>query len=253
MMHVDLNQYLSAKLQKEFGRSIINVDTLIAHIAADRERPIEAVAWEMPTGYFGARVATPCCDYIIYERNTPPIHQDHIKCHELAHILARHRTGVIDLDAPIGQILLSVVVNHYRGDSKNELYSQAASEMTLDQAILEILLHNQSTLDPESEQSAIDVLQQVISGVLLRSQSGADSPEELEAEAIAEAIQNSLIRSAGLAALTRSQVTTPGWNVFAEGLGLDLKQYLFSVECNCQKARKKHPSDSRQVARRILH
>jgi len=225
MMHVDLNQYLSAKVQKEFGRSIINVDTLIAHIAADRERPIEAVAWEMPTGYFGARVATPCCDYIIYERNTPPIHQDHIKCHELAHILARHRTGVIDLDASIGQILLNVVVNHYRGASTNELGSQATkSETTLDQAILEILLHNQATLDPKSEQSAIDVLQQIISGVLLRSQSGANSPEEQEAEAIAEAIQNNLIRSAGLAALTRSQVTTPGWNVFAEGLGLDLKQ-----------------------------
>jgi hypothetical protein len=31
------------------------------------------------------------------------------------------------------------------------------------------------------------------------------------------------------------------------------ESYLFSVECNCQKARKKHPSDSRQVARRILH
>lgn len=225
MTPINLNQYLSAKVQGEFGRSIIDVDTLIAHIAADRERPIETVAWEMPSGYFGARGATEHCDYIIYERNTPPIHQDHIKCHELAHILAGHPTGVIDPDAPIGQILLNVILNQYRTTLENEKpLDSTPTEATLDQAILEILLHNQSTLDPESERCAIEVLQQAISGVLLRSQSGANTPEEREAEAIAEAIQNSLIRSVGLAALTHSQVTAPGWNVFAEGLGLDLKQ-----------------------------
>ncbi len=225
MIQIDLNQYLSADVQEKFGKSIVDVDTLIAHIAADRKRPIEAVAWEMPAGYFGARVATDHCDYIIYERNTPPIHQDHIKCHELAHILAGHPTGVIDLDAPIGQILFNVIVNQYRLTLGNEKsLNSTQTEETLDQAILKILLHNQSTLDPESERCAIEVLQQAISGVLLRSQSGANSPEEQEAEAIAEAIQNSLIRSVGLAALTHSGVTAPGWNVFAEGLGLDLKQ-----------------------------
>ncbi len=60
----------------------------------------------LPPGYFGARVIVtegteatdgtlyPAAEYILYEERLPPVHQEHIKTHELAHMALGHPTLV---------------------------------------------------------------------------------------------------------------------------------------------------------------
>jgi len=64
----------------------------------------------LPTGYFGARVIIPeeteaadgtlypAAEYILYEERLPPVHQEHIKTHELAHMALGHSTLVASSD-----------------------------------------------------------------------------------------------------------------------------------------------------------
>lgn len=58
-----------------------------------RGRRIVFVPWTMPPALSGAWAAE-CggSDYIFYEEHTHPLHQAHIKLHELAHMLCGHST-----------------------------------------------------------------------------------------------------------------------------------------------------------------
>ena len=61
----------------------------------------------LPPSYFGGRVIVteetegadgtlyPAAEYILYERRLPPVHQEHIKTHELAHTALGHSTLVV--------------------------------------------------------------------------------------------------------------------------------------------------------------
>ena len=58
----------------------------------------------LPPAYFGSRVIVteetegtdgsvyPAAEYVLYEQRLPPVHQEHIKTHELAHIALGHTT-----------------------------------------------------------------------------------------------------------------------------------------------------------------
>ncbi|WP_253195638.1 hypothetical protein [Streptomyces sp. JHA26] len=59
-----------------------------------RDRPISLVPFPLPVpGPFGLWVATGTADYIFYQQETSPSHQDHIILHEISHILADHPGG----------------------------------------------------------------------------------------------------------------------------------------------------------------
>ncbi|WP_330305257.1 MULTISPECIES: hypothetical protein [unclassified Streptomyces] len=45
-------------------------------------------------GPFGVWIATGSADYILYQRETSKVHQDHIILHEVGHIMADHRSTV---------------------------------------------------------------------------------------------------------------------------------------------------------------
>lgn len=139
----------------------LTIDTVIQWVADWRCRPIELVPRPLPAGLYGARLAGPSRDYIIYEQNTALVHQDHIKAHELGHILAEHPIVPVTADTTLEEIIA-----HLRAEQEN-------------------------------------------------------SYEEQEAEAVATAIQNEIIRLAGLRALTRQVATTPLWEELVYGLGLD--------------------------------
>lgn len=54
-----------------------------------RGRPIRLVPHALPVpGPFGLWIATNTADYIFYQQETSPAHQDHIILHEVGHILA---------------------------------------------------------------------------------------------------------------------------------------------------------------------
>jgi hypothetical protein len=64
-----------------------------------RGRPIELRAMAMPAeGPSGMWIATGQQDYILYERDTAVLHQEHIIVHELGHLLSDH--GGNDLLSP---------------------------------------------------------------------------------------------------------------------------------------------------------
>jgi hypothetical protein len=74
----------------ELGR-IACVDDLCARVAERRQRPIHLEASPMPATLAGAWLASDHADYIFFAQDAPPPHQEHIKLHELAHILCEHR------------------------------------------------------------------------------------------------------------------------------------------------------------------
>ncbi|UGT45405.1 ImmA/IrrE family metallo-endopeptidase [Nocardia yamanashiensis] len=72
------------------------VTQLAAALAARRERPLRLRPERFPVaGLSGGLLVTRDIDFIAYQSDTSPLHQDHIVCHELGHLLAGHRTVTV--------------------------------------------------------------------------------------------------------------------------------------------------------------
>lgn len=84
----------------------IDVRTLCALVGRRQGKPIHLVAESLPPqSPCGLAVRTATFDAIIYERQTTPLHQEHIIGHELGHILCGHGTAAV-LDAEASRLLL---------------------------------------------------------------------------------------------------------------------------------------------------
>ncbi|HID65164.1 MAG TPA: hypothetical protein EYP49_20795 [Anaerolineae bacterium] len=81
---------LLAELDYDFSR--FTLGGFARWLAKRRKRQINFVPWEMPPNPSGAWVAGASQDYIFYDRDAQPIHQTHIKLHEMAHMLCGHPT-----------------------------------------------------------------------------------------------------------------------------------------------------------------
>jgi len=79
---------LLTELDYDFSR--FTLDGFARWLAKRRGQPIVFVPWEMPPSLFGAWIASDGRDYIFFDRDTQPIHQTHIKLHEMAHMLCDH-------------------------------------------------------------------------------------------------------------------------------------------------------------------
>jgi len=68
-----------------------NLESLCQHLGAQRERPIVLMPTAMAFGNLcGLWLATARADYVFYEENTSRLHQKHIVCHEIGHLLRQH-------------------------------------------------------------------------------------------------------------------------------------------------------------------
>lgn len=68
-----------------------DVHALCERIGRHRDRPLTLLPMDLPPGSpCGLWVGTDERDYIVYQRATTPLHQDHIIVHELAHVLCGH-------------------------------------------------------------------------------------------------------------------------------------------------------------------
>ncbi|POX43037.1 hypothetical protein C3486_02110 [Streptomyces sp. Ru73] len=77
----------------------LRVGELCQQLGERRGRPIRLVPHRMPVpGPFGAWIATPAADYILYQQETTASHQRHIILHEVGHILADHQSEAVDDD-----------------------------------------------------------------------------------------------------------------------------------------------------------
>ncbi|MEU9004035.1 hypothetical protein ACFWBI_20470 [Streptomyces sp. NPDC059982] len=70
----------------------LNVEELCQALSRSRGRHIELRSYPLPTpGPVGLWLETRSADLIVFQRETTPLHQDHIILHEVGHILADHR------------------------------------------------------------------------------------------------------------------------------------------------------------------
>ncbi|WP_167501614.1 hypothetical protein [Streptomyces malaysiensis] len=77
----------------------LRVETLCHKLGERRGRPIRLVPHALPVpGPFGAWIAAPSTDYILYQQETTASHQRHIILHEVGHILADHHSDAFDDD-----------------------------------------------------------------------------------------------------------------------------------------------------------
>jgi hypothetical protein len=67
-----------------------NARRLCDRLAQDRGRPIVLKPFSGGEGPFGLWVAGPSIDAIFFERDTSPLHQEHIILHEACHIICDH-------------------------------------------------------------------------------------------------------------------------------------------------------------------
>jgi hypothetical protein len=86
-----------------------DLDSLCLHLGAQRARPIVLMPTAMVFGNLcGLWLATARADYVFYEEDTTRLHQQHIVCHEVGHILRQHSASRT-LDADIARALTAAV------------------------------------------------------------------------------------------------------------------------------------------------
>lgn len=92
-------QQILADIGQSYDFHKFSFESLVSWIENRRSRKIVFVPWLMDTSVFGAWIASEDYDYIFYAANALPVHQLHIKLHELSHILCGHQTVTVTTDA----------------------------------------------------------------------------------------------------------------------------------------------------------
>ncbi|HEX5115763.1 MAG TPA: hypothetical protein VFW65_11255 [Pseudonocardiaceae bacterium] len=83
-----------------------NFTEFAINLGIDSGRPIELIPVTTEPGKpCGLLVSTERADYICYAANMTPLHQLHIQCHEIAHLLRGH-TGTAAIDTQLTQLLM---------------------------------------------------------------------------------------------------------------------------------------------------
>ncbi|MBA6437047.1 hypothetical protein [Streptomyces sp. GMR22] len=72
-----------------------SAEALCAQLAVERQRPLRLLSLPTPTAPgtpSGMWLATKHGDYIFYDAQTSPLHQEHIIVHEIGHMVCDHRS-----------------------------------------------------------------------------------------------------------------------------------------------------------------
>lgn len=92
---------LRARLRRELDAAAIDapmpMSEVCRRLGERRGKAIRLVAYPLEApGPFGLWLNTPSADYILYQAETTPAHQQHIIAHELGHLLAGHSSDESD-------------------------------------------------------------------------------------------------------------------------------------------------------------
>ena len=91
----DVRRRMKRKLDDlQFDFHGFSMEAFVSHIEKQYRRKIIFIEWDMPSGLFGVWISDgeDPCEYIFYDRNSPPLHKVHIQLHELSHFLCGHPT-----------------------------------------------------------------------------------------------------------------------------------------------------------------
>jgi hypothetical protein len=81
----------------DYDFTMFNIDHFVTFIAESRQKPILCVPYAFSPGISGAWVSGKIVDFIFCQSETHPIHQIHIKLHELAHMVLEHPLKPVDM------------------------------------------------------------------------------------------------------------------------------------------------------------
>jgi len=124
-----------AAIDYDFDR--FTLEGFVRWVEHKRGRPIVFVPCHLPATVFGGWVFAGDRDYVFYEADTPPLHQAHIRLHEMAHMLLGHPTLRVDvqqtqaLRGETGTDLTSVDALRLRSAHSDELEQEAELLATL--------------------------------------------------------------------------------------------------------------------------
>jgi hypothetical protein len=90
-----LHYYLKRKLSRlnyDFHR--FTMASFVRCVEAHRGRGIEFIPTAFPPGYYGAWITDKDepLEYVCFDADLPRLHREHVKLHELAHIICGHET-----------------------------------------------------------------------------------------------------------------------------------------------------------------
>jgi hypothetical protein len=83
---------LLAEIARDYDFSQFTLEGFADWLEQLRGQPILFVPRSLPGTLFGAWLACDGCDFVFYEEKTAPVHQAHIRLHEMAHMLCGHAT-----------------------------------------------------------------------------------------------------------------------------------------------------------------
>ncbi|MCE3555516.1 hypothetical protein LWC33_29230 [Pseudonocardia sp. RS11V-5] len=103
----------------------LDVFELCDRLGELRGKPIQLFDYPLPApGVFGFWLEGESSDYIIYQRDTTTVHQDHIILHEIGHIISGHGGNGGDLPM-MAQLMSRLPPDSLRKGLRREGYDQA--------------------------------------------------------------------------------------------------------------------------------
>jgi hypothetical protein len=127
-----------ASIDYDFGH--FTLDGFARWLGNRRGRQIVFLPRHMPGTLFGAWLAGSDTDYVFYEANTHPLHQAHIRLHEMAHMLCDHPT--LRVDASQTQAFLQQSDVDFTSVDSLILRSTLDDEREQEAELLTTLIHN---------------------------------------------------------------------------------------------------------------
>lgn len=90
----------------DYNFADFTLDDFVSWLERQRGRPIILQPWSMPPAMSGTWIADDRYDHIFFDKHASPVLQDHIKLHEIAHILCGHDTVKLEPEK------FSALLNH---------------------------------------------------------------------------------------------------------------------------------------------
>ncbi|MDT0464792.1 ParH-like protein [Streptomyces gibsoniae] len=154
-----------------------NVEDLFLNVSRQRGRPIHLLPRPLPPGSpCGLWISTGTADYMLYEQATTPAHQDHIKLHELGHLLHDHGIGQ-RLSSEVARTLLPTLnptaINRMLGRGQYTGEEEVEAETFASLVLTQVSLRSREPERPVPPGSA---------DVVLRLENTLRSPEQRKAK-----------------------------------------------------------------------
>jgi hypothetical protein len=150
-----------------FDFSHFTLDAFAAHLSTHLGRSIEFIPLALPPGLYGAWASDKDLplEYIFFNQTLSPLHQEHTKLHELAHLILGHQTqkiGRAELEQLMasGQLAGALHRSHQARANQDEYEAEELA------AMIRAMAHSSQTQDIEKTSSSLQFGRRFLSDIL---------------------------------------------------------------------------------------